>query len=945
MTVPSVLFLLASLALAEGTSELGTGQIVRGGTVTGGDSETIIRVDVLNAGETITWDGDGSVDFYEPASTVFSANFVGTFAPGTTITPTVGPGTYFIVPHQDESDWDVTVSGTAPGMGRISSLAWRIEACGPGGANSCDFSGTYAWSGSMYALVPGGADDRNGVVELAAQGLGGGVWFFAASSAGVVGQNGRSVHAPPSSGIFATIELPIYLNPPEISTYNPLDPQITDASFTSDNGTCDLLSPGVIDGEFAWTANVDGAWHVVCDLNDDGLFDVTSDDDVHILSADSLSGPNATVWDGTDNVGDPVPEGTYECIILLTVGEFHYVASDIEAMYTGFRLFEVDGSMGRSGLPMYWNDAAVQYKAGTMPNGAVSLEASGPLGVDSGLYAAANVPNVNARSWGRFGTVNTKGNVSLLDTYTWISEDRSQPFEIEVKDPATDTDGDNLPDVDEECTHGTDPNNPDTDGDGVRDNREINLVGSDPLDPDTDGDGLGDGEEHWLVGSDPNDPDTDGDGVPDGAEVADVSNPQDTDGDTVIDVLDPDDDGDGASTADEDIDGDGDPTNDDTDGDTIPNYLDVDDDDDGVLSIDEDIDGDGDPTNDDTDGDGEPDYIDADDDGDGISTVDEDLDGDGDPSNDDSDGDTIPDYLDADDDGDGIDSLIEGTDDTDGDTIPDYLDDDSDGDGVLDSVEGSGDTDGDGIPDFQDPDDDGDGIPTEDEAKTDSDGDGDPDYLDDDDDGDGIPTETEGGFDDDFDGDDTPNHLDTDADGDGILDEREGETDTDGDGAGDWLDLDSDADGHPDELEGTVDTDGDGEADYVDSDDDGDTVPTADEPMADTDGDGIDDWLDDDDDGDGIPTAEEAAWPDSDVDGDGDPNWRDTDADGDGPLDAEEGTGDTDGDEVPDYLDPDGLYASFYKGGLSCSTGGTGAGWGWWVGLGLMLARRRARRP
>jgi len=62
----------------------------------------------------------------------------------------------------------------------------------------------------------------------------------------------------------------------------------------------------------------------------------------------------------------------------------------------------------------------------------------------------------------------------------------------------------------------------------------------------------------------------------------------------------------------EDLDGDGDVTNDDTDGDRIFNYIDVDDDNDGKLTRNEDANDDGDPTNDDSDGDGIPDYLDAD---------------------------------------------------------------------------------------------------------------------------------------------------------------------------------------------------------------------------------------------------------------------------------------------------------------------------------------------
>lgn len=57
---------------------------------------------------------------------------------------------------------------------------------------------------------------------------------------------------------------------------------------------------------------------------------------------------------------------------------------------------------------------------------------------------------------------------------------------------------------------------------------------------------------------------------------------KDTDGDGYLDYYDTDDDGDNIKTINEDIDGDGDPTNDDTDNDSIPNYLDTDDDGDGV---------------------------------------------------------------------------------------------------------------------------------------------------------------------------------------------------------------------------------------------------------------------------------------------------------------------------------------------------------------------------
>tara|TARA_R110002073_G_scaffold139232_2_gene289331 strand:+ start:106474 stop:107340 length:867 start_codon:yes stop_codon:yes gene_type:complete len=113
-------------------------------------------------------------------------------------------------------------------------------------------------------------------------------------------------------------------------------------------------------------------------------------------------------------------------------------------------------------------------------------------------------------------------------------------------------------------------------------------------------------------------------------------------GDLIVTTILTEDDSDNVTAADEDIDGDGDLTNDDTDADGVPDYIDFDDDNDNVLTKDEDVDGDGDPTNDDTDADGIPNYLDADDDGDGTPTRQESI-----TSDDDLDG--VKNYLDADD--------------------------------------------------------------------------------------------------------------------------------------------------------------------------------------------------------------------------------------------------------------------------------------------------------
>ncbi len=200
---------------------------------------------------------------------------------------------------------------------------------------------------------------------------------------------------------------------------------------------------------------------------------------------------------------------------------------------------------------------------------------------------------------------------------------------------------------------------------------------------DLDGDTISDDEEG---GGDP-----DGDGVPNLRD-------EDSDGDTLPDLLEA---------------GDLDLLTPavDSDGDSVPDYLDLDSDGNGIP---DEVEGGGDYDND-----GLHDAADIDNDGDGIFDEQEIGGNAADPV--DSDGDGTPDYLDDDSDGDGIPDYREGGDDPDGDGIPSYLDFDSDNDGLSDSEEAGDDpenppdADGDGFYDFEDADSDNDGIMDPDE--------------------------------------------------------------------------------------------------------------------------------------------------------------------------------------------------------------------------------------
>ena len=132
-----------------------------------------------------------------------------------------------------------------------------------------------------------------------------------------------------------------------------------------------------------------------------------------------------------------------------------------------------------------------------------------------------------------------------------------------------------------------------------------------------------------------------------------------------------------------------------------------------------------------------------------------------------------------------------------------------------------------------------------------------------------------------------------------------------------WNSGDCDNDGLSNAIEGIVDTDGDGTPDFRDSDSDNDGITDAQEKGTgstprDTDGDGTPDFRDLDSDNDGITDAQEKGTGSTplDTDGDGISDFRDLDSDNDGTTDAQEkGTGttpkDTDSDGIPDFKDLD----------------------------------------
>ncbi|WP_300021928.1 gliding motility-associated C-terminal domain-containing protein [uncultured Maribacter sp.] len=377
----------------------------------------------------------------------------------------------------------------------------------------------------------------------------------------------------------------------------------------------------------------------------------------------------------------------------------------------------------------------------------------------------------------------------------------------------------------------------------------------------------------------------------------------------------------------------------DTDNDGVFDHLDLDSDNDGIPDITE-------AGGTDTDGDGHIDYPTS---GDPTSMVDTNNDGLADEitttplPDEDSDNDGILDRLDLDSDNDGITDVTEaGGPDTNGDGIIDTYATDTDNDGLADSVDPTDatatgtplenpDTDGDGFDDRIDTDSDNDGIPDVTEAGgsdpdndgvigsgpiADADGDGLSDIADTDDNT--TPTATDGPGTalpiDNFDGDANPNHLDIDADNDGILDVVEngtGALDTNNDGAIDNDDdvfVDANNNGQADATEGAapLNTDTTGGANYVDIDADDDGIPDNVEAQPTATYNAPDNAFDTE----GLDTQYAGGITPEDTDGDLIPDYLDPDSDGDGTPDIIEAGQGTMTDPLAD-ADNDGLNDAF----------------------------------
>ena len=869
-------------AHAEGSAQLGDNGRVQ--------TDTLLRLDILDpAVERIAWRGAGqlvvtSPDGATPVATLNTGESTGSLA-------AIGPGAYRLALGENQgaagaaADWDVGVvdqNGAPLGgpSGRLFSAQWNIV--------TGDRGPLRILNTSFFARVPGGAPDSDAVVEVQFTGVNGNFHRIGMNGTGIDGRHdGRS--GPENSGY--TPEYPLYLRTPAIRAGGTVDPTLGAFEFRGSGELGGGLPVGGdpacgsavgSGGGFAFETNAAGRYRVVCDTSGDGRADLTDANDL-LLVGNTTPGVNFVPWNGLDNTGATVVAGDYTCEVLVGVGELHFLGQDIETSYPGIRMYETLPA-GPRPLAMYWDDSLCPDPDVPMPDGQIGLPASGPDGIFSNGHDEAPVPNVSARSWGDFADDGKRGGNEVSDTYTFARIAGRARLTLHVVDPAGDADADGLSDVFERCGLGTDPTDADTDDDGVPDGEEIDAGGDtdgdglvNALDPDSDNDGLFDGTERGVTVPGPDTDRAAGHFIPD-ADPATTTDPLDADTDdgTVPDGTE-DTNHNGRVDA-----GERDP-NLAADDLLVPPPVDADSDDDGLTDVEEAALG-TDPLDPDSDHDGLFDGTER-----GVTEPGPDTDPAAGHFIPDADQATTTNPLDAD---------------TDDGTVPDGTE-DSDHNGRVDPGERDPNLAADDVAVPPPDDTDGDGLTDDQEVRLGLD------PLDADTDDDGVPDGAETSPGEDADGDGLANANDPDSDNDGILDGTELGVTLPGPGtdpaAGDFI---PDADPttttdplDPDTDDGSV-PDGEEDANHNGRVDAGERDPNvaADDvaepppPPVDSDGDGLTDDrevelsldphdADTDDDG-VIDGAEPAA--DVDSDGDGAIDAADPDSDNDGILDGTE---------------------------------------------------------
>ena len=441
--------IMASMsAHAEGTYQVGLNQpfVETNATAPGAASTRDILVDIVSAGEVINISACGAADTntlafvietpsgailptYTPTALsgkILCANAL--TAPITTpyrYTTTVA-GRYKVrlinVTAANFNRFDVTVTANATinpdptnatGInGRVSSLSWQYST----GA----FSLASATNADYYVLTPGGSPGTNYVWQLDLNALAGNAYSISANNKGV--EAPRSGFSTDVAGNSVVAQFQNYLNYPAIAGPPPSSaPAVTGFRFIDNAGQDYGISPGntagVQDsGFFQFTAPVDNAtYSISIDVNKNGIFGDAGD---VRLTGNVANGFNSVPWDGKNNSVVVLPIGSYQARAEVRLGEFHFIANDVETSggtQNGLTVYEATSSTARVSTRVYWDDITV---LGVAAGGTANT----PLGAVSGTATGYH-------TWGTFDAGGGGfGNNRFVDTFAFGATTQASLF-------------------------------------------------------------------------------------------------------------------------------------------------------------------------------------------------------------------------------------------------------------------------------------------------------------------------------------------------------------------------------------------------------------------------------------------------------------------------------------------------------------------------------------
>jgi uncharacterized repeat protein (TIGR01451 family) len=357
-------------------------------------------------------------------------------------------------------------------QGRVWSYVWAFNAGGFAVANSTNQD--------YYVVVPGGVPGTNYVWQLDLNQFAGYVYELVANNRGVDSPNAATQNvrglSVPISGNSVSPQYRMYLTYPDQTFTKPtVGPTISNLRFEDSAGEDNTFTPGGTGGIqdtgfFRFTSSLPGTYQIIIDTNNDGVFGDASGLDVQLRGDTDAVGNVSALWNGRNNAGAVLPVGTYNAQVKAIVGEYHFIAGDVETSGpgSGLTINEATSPSTTATTPVYWDDKTILGAAGTttLPNGIVGGRHTW------GTTSSGGAQGSNGSSW---------GDLRYLDTFVYGS------FSVGTI-PAIISDGDDNDYGDAPDTYGTDRTNSATEGVGASHILSTTIrLGTAVTDKDTNG--------------------------------------------------------------------------------------------------------------------------------------------------------------------------------------------------------------------------------------------------------------------------------------------------------------------------------------------------------------------------------------------------------------------------------------------------------------------------